>query len=123
MSKKDNEKNSVEGAENTAGKAPDRIEVGDPVSVRPKDLPLVVRVPDSASSAQKEYAKVLNAYAYHNPEKWAVKKEVLIKRLESLAGKEVVVSENQRLSINKSAVSFVFIKDGKEERYAGPLTQ
>lgn len=53
----------------------DEIIVRDPQVLRPVDLPLVIELPDSASEAQKEFAKVLNAYAYKNPEKWAVKKD------------------------------------------------
>ena len=98
------------------------IEVGEPLDLRPKHLPLVVKLPAGASSAQKEYAKVLNAYAYENPEKWALKRDRLIKRLESLAGREIVVGD-QYLSINKSKISFSFIKDDKgNEFYAGQNT-
>ena len=95
------------------------IEIGEPLDLRPKNLPLVVKLPEGASTAQKEYAKVLNGYAYQNPKKWAKKKNQLIKRLESLAGVEVVAGD-VRLSLNKSSVSFAFIKDGKgNEFYAG----
>ena len=95
------------------------IEIGEPLDLRPKHLPLVVKLPAGASSAQKEYAKVLNAYAYENPTKWAKKRDKLIKRLESLEGQEIVVGE-QSLSINKSKISFSFIKDDKgNEFYAG----
>lgn len=97
------------------------IEVGDPMDLRPKKLPLVVKVPENASSAQKEYAKVLNAYAYTNPDKWAKKKAILVKRLEMLADKEVSET-NKTISINGSGPSFVFIKDpsGKGEIFAQP---
>jgi hypothetical protein len=70
------------------------IEVGDPMDLRPKKLPLVVKLPANASSAQKEYAKILNGYAYQNPEKWAKKKGVLLKRLELLADQEVSLDED-----------------------------
>lgn len=69
------EENSNEG---------DTIEVGDPLLLRPVELPLVVKLPKSASKAQVEYAKVLNGYAYKNPTKWAKKKAELIKKLEGL---------------------------------------
>lgn len=51
------------------------IVVGDPQTLRPVDLPLVVTLPGSASKAQQAYAKILNAYAYKNPTKWADKKD------------------------------------------------
>lgn len=77
MSKKVEKEEKVE-------KASDEIEVGDPQVLRPKELPLVVKLPASASKAQIKFAKVLNAYAYKNPEKWAVKKESLIAELKDL---------------------------------------
>jgi len=51
------------------------IEVNDPRVLRPTELPLVVKLPEGASLAQIEFAKILNAYAYTNPEKWAEKKD------------------------------------------------
>lgn len=59
------------------------IEVNDYV-LRPRVLPLIVKLPADASAAQIERAKVLNAYAYSNPKGWALKKERLIKELEDL---------------------------------------
>lgn len=53
----------------------DEIIVKDPQVLRPVELPLVITLPESANDAQREYAKTLNAYAYTNPEKWAVKKD------------------------------------------------
>ncbi len=50
------------------------IEVGSPLDLRPTVLPLVVKLPEDASKAQIEYAKVLNAYAYQNPAKFEAKK-------------------------------------------------
>ena len=73
----------------------DEITVSDPMVLRPKELPLVVTLPENASGAQKEYAKVLNSYAYQNPEKWAEKKDVLIARLKSY--KNLNTLENQSL--------------------------
>ena len=49
-----------------------------------KTLPLIVVLPEDASKAQIERAKVLNAYAYSNPVGWASRKEDLIKELEAL---------------------------------------
>lgn len=62
----------------------DSIIVKDPQSLRPVDLPLVITPPEGkewANTEQAEYAKILNAAAYRNPTKWAVKKEVEIARL------------------------------------------
>lgn len=53
----------------------DEIEVNDPMVLRPKELPLVVKLPEGASKAQIAYAKILNAYAYQNPTKWMEKKD------------------------------------------------
>lgn len=87
------------------------IEIREPAEIEITKLPLVVTVPETASSAQKEYAKVLNGYAYGNKEKWAKKKDYLLKCLKALEGVEVSVPENQKLSINKSSISFSFIRD------------
>jgi len=65
----------------------DGIEVGDPQILRPKELPLVVKPADGGewkNEAQAKFAKVINAYAYKNPEKWATKKGVLLKQLAEL---------------------------------------
>lgn len=51
------------------------IEVNDPSVLRPTELPLVIKLPEGASAAQIAYAKILNSYAYQNPEKWAMKKD------------------------------------------------
>src|SRR5581483_5075741 len=59
------------------------IIVKDPVNLV-RDLPLVVTLPDDASKAQIAFAKLLNAYAYQNPEKWAVRKDGLIAELKAL---------------------------------------
>ncbi len=62
----------------------DGIIVKDPQVLRPVSLPLVVTLPESATDEQKEYVKTLNAYAYSNPEKWSIKKDVLIARLKEI---------------------------------------
>ena len=49
-----------------------------------KTLPLIVVLPEDASEAQIERAKILNAYAYSNPVGWASRKEALIAELEAL---------------------------------------
>jgi hypothetical protein len=51
------------------------IVVANPMDLRPKELPLVVTLPEGASKAQIAYAKTLNGYAYKNPTKWAEKKD------------------------------------------------
>ena len=51
------------------------IIVTDPEDFRPKDLPLIIQLPAGASKAQIEFAKVLNGYAYSNPDKWREKKD------------------------------------------------
>ncbi len=66
------------------------IEVGNPLVLRPVELPLVIKPADGgewANEAQAEYAKYLNAYAYKNPTKWQVKKATLIAKLANLAKK------------------------------------
>lgn len=60
------------------------IIVADPQVLRPSVLPLVVTLPEGASKAQIAYSKILNSYAYQNPEKWATKKDVLIQTLKDL---------------------------------------
>ena len=78
------------------------IEVGDPQILRPKELPLVVKLPEDASEAQIQYAKTLNAYAYQNPEKWAAKKDVLIERLKSL--KNAPAPKESNLKVNDASL-------------------
>ncbi len=53
----------------------DGIVVRDPQDLRPKSLPLVVTLPADASLAQVEFAKVLNGYAYSQPDKWMIEKD------------------------------------------------
>lgn len=53
------------------------IVINDPIDLR-TDLPLVVQLPPDASKAQIAYARMLNAYAYQNPKKWAMKKDDVI---------------------------------------------
>lgn len=76
------------------------IIVGDPGTLRPTEVPLVVTLPEDASLAQKEYAKGLNAYAYQNPKKWADKKDKLIQKLKSLKNAPDPVESN--LKVNKA---------------------
>lgn len=108
------EDTGVETTETTAPaeKSSEDFSLGSPLVIKPIDLPFVVTIPETASSAQKEYAKVINSYAYQNPEKYEKKKDFMLKRLKSLAGMEVVVPEGG-LSLNKSKVEFKFIRDNQ----------
>lgn len=109
------------GAPEEAAAAPSDIKVGDPINLK-RDLPLVVELPKGASSAQREYAKILNAYAYANPDKWPKKKKELIAKLNSLADKEVLPlgEEGSRLELNRAgergstpyAFNFLTTKEG-----------
>jgi hypothetical protein len=60
------------------------IKVNSPFDARPKVLPLIVILPEDASKAQIERAKVLNGYAYQFPDKWEKEKEKHLKDLEDL---------------------------------------
>lgn len=93
----------------------DDIVVEDPTVLRPKELPLVVKLPKSASKAQEAYAKILNSYAYQNPTKWEQKKDdrmvggVLVKgfltKLKELKNApDPAVDEDKSLKINNSEV-------------------
>lgn len=85
MVKKTDKENDLADVENVPAKL--EIEVGDPQILRPTELPLVVKPgegQDWKNDAQRAYAAVLNAYAYSKPEKWAVKKAVLIEQLKQL---------------------------------------
>lgn len=79
----------------------DEIVVRDPQILRPVELPLVVILPEGASKAQKEYVNILNAYAYQNPDKWAVKKDILVAKLKELKNAPDPVEENARLSVGR----------------------
>lgn len=78
------------------------IVVGDPQLLRPKELPLVVKLPEDASLAQIEFAKSLNSYAYQNPEKWALKKDKLIEKLRSLKNAPDPIPSN--LKVNNTGI-------------------
>lgn len=73
--KEEPEETKEEATEETTEKGSEKIVVRDPQVLRPKELPLVVVLPKSASKAQVAYAKILNSYAYQNPEKWHIKKD------------------------------------------------
>lgn len=113
------------------------IEVGEPLDLRPKSLPLVIKLPASASSAQREYARILNGYAYQNRDKWNVKKTTLLAQLECLADYELpeLVNDgeakpNQTLELNTRGIkgigtpyTFTFVKnkDGSITPYSFPV--
>lgn len=96
----------------TKDESVDEIEVNDPLELRPVDLPLVIKLPESASLAQQAFAKTLNAYAYQNPKKWAEKKDDkieggtivkgLITQLKELKNAPDPVESNTK--INKSSI-------------------
>lgn len=81
----------------------DEITFGDPAILRPKELPLIVTLPEGASNAQIAYAKTINAYAYQNPEKFAMKKTAMIEKLKSL--KNAPDPREGNLKINNSFIS------------------
>jgi regulatory protein YycI of two-component signal transduction system YycFG len=62
------------------------ITVEDPSVILPKELPLIVKPGKDgwANEAQEAFARVLNGYAYKNPEKWESKKDILIAQLKDL---------------------------------------
>lgn len=54
------------------------LEVQSPEVARPKELPLVVKPAGGAewkNPQQAKYAAILNAFAYRNPDKWAINKD------------------------------------------------
>ena len=84
----------------TVPETPSEVTVGDmivsdPDIMRPRVLPLIVKPKDGKwkNKQQEEYAKIVNAYAYKNPEKWKMvvatdgkfanmsKKDILLARL------------------------------------------
>lgn len=85
------------------------IIVLDPESYRPKTLPLIIKLPETANAAQIAYAQILNGYAYSYTEKWKVRKDELIAILEkinesnykSFTGIDLVENPNQRLFVGK----------------------
>lgn len=80
----------------------DDIVLNDPQIIKPEELPLVVELPKDASAAQVAYAKVVNAYAYQNPTKFATKKAEMLQKLKDLKNAPDPVESN--LKINGSDV-------------------
>lgn len=103
----------IEEVKTVEEKIEGEIVVNDPQILRPKELPLIVVLPEGASKAQIAYAKILNAYAYQNPEKWAMKKDDrvingavvkgLISKLKELKNAPDPI-EDSKLKINKSVL-------------------
>jgi len=103
-------KKVVEAAAEPVKNAVNGIIVGDPLILKPVDLPLVVK-PESgawANDAQAEFAKTINAYAYSNPEKWNIKKDALIKQLLELENdpNKLFVFRGERVDGISGNVSF-----------------
>lgn len=73
--------------------------------IRPKTLPLIVELPEDASEAQKEFAKVLNGFAYQFPDKWEKRKGDLFKELVAKKNApDPIVNPDMRLEvINRAA--------------------
>jgi hypothetical protein len=80
----------------------DGIELNSPMDLI-KDLPLVVKLPEDASKAQKAYAKVINSYAYQNPAKFELKKDIMLAKLRSLKNAPDPI-EHSNLRINNSGI-------------------
>jgi hypothetical protein len=78
------------------------IEINMPNVQKVQELPLVVKLPSDASNAQIAYAKVINAYAYQNPRKFAMKKDAMVKTLLSLKNAPDPIVGN--LKINNSGL-------------------
>lgn len=79
------------------------IVMKDPEDLRPKELPLIVELPKDASMAQVEYAKVINSYAYQNPDKFRMKKDMMLKKLEELKNAPDPIKEGM-LTVNNTLV-------------------
>lgn len=79
------------------------IKIKDVQEFIPKELPLVVELPEDASLAQIAYAKTINAYAYQNPKKFDGKKEAFLQKLKSLKDAPDPKT-NGNLKINNSLV-------------------
>jgi len=77
--------------------------VEDPQILRPKELPLVIKPAKGtewANPEQSAFAAVLNAYAYKNPEKWAVKKTALLAQLKELGTNPGLIQKLQGVEMN-----------------------
>lgn len=80
------------------------IVIRDPQVLKHESLPLVITLPEGSSVPQVEYAKILNSYAYQNPEKWQLKKDVLIKKLRDLKDVKTLHNPTPNLTVGTKNV-------------------
>lgn len=78
------------------------IKIDSPISLKKKDLPLVVKLDDKASPAQREYARIINGYAYVNADKFEAKKKAFEKRLAFLADRDLPNVEDANVKLTVS---------------------
>lgn len=110
----DDESEEEEPVAKKEGKKYKGLRVGDPLELRPKELPLVIKPEKGdawANEAQAEFARTLNAYAYRNPEKWENKKDVLLEQLIELAKKPQLLSKFKGTQGDQGKISY------KDERF------
>lgn len=91
--------------------ATNNIIVEDPLVLRPKALPLVVKPENGswANDAQAEFAQVLNGYAYKNTAKWEKKKN------DQVIGGKVVKGLLTQLAELATNPEKIFILKGEPE--------
>jgi hypothetical protein len=77
-------------------------------ALRKEAQPVIVKLPKNPSSAQVEYAKILNQYAYTNTKKFEKKQEKLLERLDFLKDRELPEGLSTRLEIADSSVLYKF---------------
>ena len=106
MSKNEKKVTTFEEADTQSDERDSGIIVNDYI-LRPRILPLIVQLPATASKAQVERAKVLNAYAYSNPKGWALKKDRLIAELEALKDAPDPVEDNSPIKVGSKIPTFI----------------
>lgn len=108
------EEKAAKAAEKAAN-ADDGIIVEDPELLRPKELPLVIKPASGAweNEAQEQFAGILNGYAYRNPAKWAIKKEVLLSQLKQLGKNPELLQKFMGTNQDRGKVTF------KDKRFQG----
>lgn len=103
------------------------IEVSDPMILRPVDLPLVVKPAaggEWANEAQAEYAKMLNAYAYKNPEKWNKNRlDLSNKEIPRSAKKYTLIANLQELASNPGKLALLKGSENPNVAYKNKLIQ
>ncbi len=86
------------------------IEVGDPLVLRPVELPLVVKPSEGSewkNEAQAAYAKIVNAYAYKNPEKWSKNRVGHDgKEIPNSSKRDILVARLKEIGENPSKLAF-----------------